>query len=606
MRDTLAKLMDLLDAREKRRFWLLFAMVVAMGLFNMAGVASIIPFLAVLADPGIVERDPRLAALHAALGFEDPQDFLFALGVGVFLVYVSGIAIKALTTWALIRFGVMRGYTVANRILRGYLGRPYEWFLGRHSADLVKTVLNEVMLVVNGSLVAMLNVMANGVFVLAMLVLMIAVDPMIALFAAGVLGGSYALVYLFVRRRLLRIGAERVRANKARFRAAQEAMTGVKEIKVLGLEQASLNRFRAPALRFSETVATSAVLNAVPRYALEAIAFGGMLAVLLALMALGDGDLARVLPVAGVYALAGSRLAPAMQQVYQDLGKVRFNKPTLDALHADLVEAGDIALPPPPAAPLPLRRSLALRGVRYAYPAAERGALDGLDLEIPAGATVGLVGGTGAGKTTAVDVMLGLLTPQEGTLEVDGRAVEGEAMRRAWRRAIGYVPQQIFLIDASVAENIAFGVPPEKIDRAAVERAARAAELHDFVVEEMPRGYDTPVGDRGVRLSGGQRQRIGIARALYHDPDVLVLDEATSALDNLTERAVMAAVARLGGSKTIVMIAHRLTTVKDCDTIFLLEKGRVAASGTYDELLKESPAFRAMAEGGARAAAGGA
>ena len=602
MRDTLAKLMDLLDAREKRRFWLLLAMLMAMGAANMVGVAAILPFLAVLARPEMVQTNPWLAAAYEGLGFSSIQDFLMALGVVVFVVYLSAVAVKALATWALIRFGALRNYSIASRILRGYLGQPYEWFLGRHSADLAKTVLAEVMQTVGGVLLPMLNLLANAVIAVAMILLMLLVDPVIALAAAAVFGGLYALIYLVVRRRLAREGRARVAAQKARFRAAQETMAGAKEIKVMGLEEAALARFRAPALRFAQAIAAEGVLRDMPRHILEAVAFGGMLAIVLVLMAARNGDLGEVLPVAGLFALAGSRLGPALQQVFQTLSTIRFNRPTLDVVHADLLKAGDPVFPPPPA-PLPLRRSLALRGVRYAYPAAERGALDGLSLEIPAGATVGLVGGTGAGKTTAVDVMLGLLGPQEGVLEVDGRAIEDEAARRAWRRSIGYVPQQIFLIDASVAENVAFGVPPERIDRAAVERAARAAELHDFVVGEMPRGYDTEVGDRGVRLSGGQRQRIGIARALYHDPDVLILDEATSALDTVTERAVMAAVARLGGKKTIVMIAHRLSTVKGCDTIFLLEKGRVAASGTYDELLERSAAFRAMAEGGERAGA---
>jgi len=234
--------------------------------------------------------------------------------------------------------------------------------------------------------------------------------------------------------------------------------------------------------------------------------------------------------------------------------------------------------------------------VRYAYPRVERAALHGCDLRVAARTTVGIVGGTGAGKTTAVDVILGLLIPQEGELRVDGQPI-GADRRAAWRRSIGYVPQQIFLADDTVAGNIAFGIPPERIDMAAVARAARIAELHDFVVTELDRGYDTPVGERGVRLSGGQRQRIGIARALYHDPDVLVLDEATSALDNLTERAVMDAVHNLGHAKTVIMIAHRLTTVRACDEIFLMEHGRVVASGSYDRLLAESEAFRAMAEG---------
>jgi ATP-binding cassette, subfamily B, bacterial PglK len=266
-------------------------------------------------------------------------------------------------------------------------------------------------------------------------------------------------------------------------------------------------------------------------------------------------------------------------------------------VHRDTLETGanKPARPlPPPAPPMGVKREIALSDIRYTYPQGDKPVLQGLTMTIPAMTTVGIVGGTGAGKTTAVDVMLGLMVPQAGALKVDGTAIGPENLR-AWQNSIGYVPQQIFLIDDSVAANIAFGIPPEKLDMAAVERAAKVANLHDFVVGELTEGYKTFVGERGVRLSGGQRQRIGIARALYHDPDVLILDEATSALDNLTERAVMEAVHNLGHEKTIIMIAHRLSTVKDCDTIFLMDKGRLAAQGRYDQLVAENETFRQMA-----------
>ena len=277
---------------------------------------------------------------------------------------------------------------------------------------------------------------------------------------------------------------------------------------------------------------------------------------------------------------------------------MRFSKPTLDRLYADMkaAEANMRTLPPreKDAPALRLTERLELDDVRYSYPLAERPALDGLSLAIPARSTVGIVGGTGAGKTTAIDIVLGLLTPDAGRLLVDGMPIVAENVR-AWQRSIGYVPQQIFLTDDTVSANIAFGLDAADIDQAAVERAARIAEIHDFVLREMPQGYATPVGERGVRLSGGQRQRIGIARALYHDPDVLILDEATSALDNLTEKAVMDAVHNLGHAKTIIMIAHRLSTVRACDTIFMLEHGRVVAEGSYDDLIETNRQFRALA-----------
>lgn len=596
MLDTFRKLMDLLDARERRRFWLLMGLLLLMGLANMAGVASVLPFLAVLSDPGIVQRNEWLSWLYGLSGAQAPLDFLLWLGVGVVVAYMGGMAVKAGATYALLRFGAMRTHSLSMRMLRGYLNRPYPWFLGRHSSDLAKNVLNEVNQVVMGVLIPMLHMLANGVVVIFLLGLLVAVNPAVALFVAALLGGAYAAIFGVVRRWIGRLGDMRVKANAARFKTAQEGLTGIKEVKVLGLETSLLRRYAGPSRRMAEAVAANAVINDLPKHLLEALAFGGMMAVVLVLAFLNDGELSGILPVAGVYALAGSRMAPALQLVYRNLTAMRFGKPALDALHADLMSA-PAGHPPPPAAPIRLRERLSLEDVDYAYPKAERGALHGLSLDIPANSTVGVVGGTGAGKTTAIDVIMGLLEPQSGVLRVDGRPIDDDEARRAWRRSIGYVPQQIFLIDDTVTANIAFGLPKDEIDPAAVERAARMAELHRFVTEELAEGYDTHVGDRGVRLSGGQRQRIGIARALYHDPDVLVLDEATSALDNLTERAVMEALGNLGGAKTVILIAHRLTTVERCDEIFLLEKGRGAARGTYSELLERSPEFRAMATG---------
>jgi ABC-type multidrug transport system fused ATPase/permease subunit len=367
-------------------------------------------------------------------------------------------------------------------------------------------------------------------------------------------------------------------------------------VKLLGLEEAYLDRFHPPSVQVAVSASFSQVISELPRYLLETIAFGGMILLILALLLAGNGSLSDILPVLGVFAFAGLRMFPAVQQIYHALSYLRYTGAALEIVHRDTMETREnlLRIPGAEVPPLHVHRQIALADDHNDYPKAERAALQGLSLAIAANTTVGIVGGTGAGKTTAVDVMLGLLAPQAGQLRVDGEAIT-PANLRAWQNSVGYVAQQIFLIDDSVAANIAFGIAADAIDMAAVERAARVANLHDFVTGELPQGYQTAVGERGVRLSGGQRQRIGIARALYHDPDVLLLDEATSALDNLTERAVMEAVHNLGHQKTIIMIAHRLTTVKDCDMIFLLENGQLAAQGRYDDLLRDSEIFRRMA-----------
>jgi ABC-type multidrug transport system fused ATPase/permease subunit len=371
-----------------------------------------------------------------------------------------------------------------------------------------------------------------------------------------------------------------------------EAFGAAKEVKVGGLEYAYIQRFAGPAQTYARHLANVSVISQLPRFALEAIAFGGMLLVMLYLMA-KSGSFASALPIIALYVFAGYRLMPALQQIYAALTQLRFAGPALDALHQDLMSlqpAGPNTQEPA----MPLTQAITLNKIIYRYPNAVTPALKGISLTIPAKSTVGLVGATGSGKTTTVDLILGLLDAQEGMLAIDGQPII-EQNKRAWQRAIGYVPQQIYLADDTVAANIAFGIEPEHIDQVAVERAAKIANLHEFVTNDMPQGYATTVGERGMRLSGGQRQRIGIARALYHNPQVLILDEATSALDNLTEQAVMEAVHNLGHEITIILIAHRLGTVKECDQIFLLEKGELKGQGLFEELRQANESFKNMA-----------
>lgn len=592
----LKKIRDLLTPAELRRGYLLFVMITIMALLEVGGVASIMPFMKVLANPEAVETNRWLNAMYTLLGFKEPKSFLFFLGVLVFFALVLSISFKALTTYALLRYTNMRNYSLSKRLVAGYLCQPYEWFLNRHSADLGKSILSEVGQVISGALIPMMQFIANSIVALALLGLLIAVDPMLALIVAVGVGGAYGLIYSFMRRYLVQIGQDRVMANRERFGVVQEAFGGIKDIKVLALENAMVNRFDGPAKRFARCQVSSQLVSQLPRFGLEVIAFGGILAVVLYFMTT-RGGLQQTLPVIALYAFAGYRLMPALQQVYLNLSKIRFAGPALDALHHDLTQLGrgernSCAQQVPK--PLGVSKYIRLEGLHYTYPSAESPALNNLNFTIEAYTTVGLVGATGSGKSTTVDVILGLLRPSAGLLRVDGEPITTENLR-SWQRTIGYVPQHIYLADDTVAANIAFGLPPNVIDQEAVERAARIANLHEFIVSDMPGGYDARVGERGLRLSGGQRQRVGIARALYHDPQVLVMDEATSALDNLTEQAVMEAVHNLGNRKTIILISHRLSTVRECDQIFLLEKGRLVGQGCFDELCAKNARFRSLA-----------
>lgn len=585
----IAKLMALLTPPERKRAGMLMGMVLMMACLDMLGVASILPFIAVLSNPELVEAN---ALLHAAfttsrhIGIHTAEQFLLALGVLVFMLLIISLAFKALTVYAQARFALMREYSLGKRLIEGYLHQPYSWFLNRHSAGLGKTLLLEVGAAVGNGMVPLMDLFSQSVLTLAILVLLFVVDPLLAVSISTVLCLAYASVFWVISARLKRLGEARIKANKERFTAVSEALGAVKEVKVGGLEKAHVQRFMRPAETLAKVQATAQVMAIIPRYALEAIAFGGMMLVVLYLMAT-TSSFASALPIISLYALAAYRLMPALQRIYGALTQLRYAGPSVTELYEDLTEMQLSEVEHNRLLSFPLKEAIKLESVTYYYPNATLPALKGIDLTIPANSTVGFVGASGSGKTTTVDVILGLLEPDQGCLSIDGEPITA-ANRRLWQRAIGYVPQHIYLADDSVAANIAFGVESNDINQQAVQRAAKIASLDDFVINNLPQGYATKVGERGVRLSGGQRQRIGIARALYHNPKVLILDEATSALDGVTEQAVMAAINDLREEITIVIIAHRLTTLKDCDSIYSLDQGKLINQGSFDELMTSS------------------
>mgnify|MGYP001212100959 FL=1 len=596
---TYQKLFLLFDATERRRFWILTGVMLLVAGAEIAGISAALMLLKVLAAPEVIDTNATLIRIKAYLGLETRFAVQVALALTVLVVVMLGLAVKAAGTYASIRFSTMRGYTVSSRLLAAYLSQPYPWFLERNSAELGKNVLNEVDGLVSRVILPCLRLVSNSLLVFAILAFLLLVDPLVTLFSGGVLGLGYGLIYLRFRGRLHRLGEDMMDAFENRFLVAQEATGGIKDVKVLGLEQAYVKSYAVAAQKAARSGTTMGVMAELPRFVLEAITFGTMLALILILLVKSNGNVVEIVPTLGVIAFSTMRLLPSLQQIYHSLVSIRGASAILDTIVTDTTStpALPIATDSDPA-PLKLEKRLELSKVSFAYASADRPTLRGVDLVIPARTTVGIVGGTGAGKTTLVDLILGLLTPDAGEIRVDGTVVT-DANRRSWQKTLGYVPQSIFLTDDTIAANIAFGVPRAEIDMAAVERAARIAALHDFVLSDLPQGYDTFVGERGVRLSGGQRQRIGIARALYRDPTLLIMDEATSALDNITERVVMEAVQKIRADKTIVLIAHRLTTVKTCDTIFLMDRGRLLAQGSYDELLAGNESFRRMVAGGA-------
>ena len=590
------KLSNLLTSNERFRTMLLLAMVLIMAFIEMLGIASIMPFIAVMSNPELVETNTYLNSgfkLASNFGIETKNRFLFTLGIIVFLLLIISISFKALTLYFQTRFIKMCQFSIATRLVKHYLYQPYSWFLNRNSATLGKTILSEVSNVVGKGLTPMMNLITNIIISFTIFILLLYVDPKLAVIVIFTMCSFYVLVYKFNKNLLTKIGEEVFLANEKRFKVLSEAFGASKEVKVGGLEEIYINQFSEPSKKIALHTALLTIMSEMPRYTLEAVAFGGMLLITLYFMTLSS-DITNVLPIIALYAFAGYRLMPALQKIFSCLTSLRVVSPSLDSLHNELKNLKFI-VPNKNIDPLELNNDICLRDIQYNYPKASKTALKKINLVIPINKTIGLVGATGSGKTTTVDIILGLLDAQEGSLEVDGKVIN-KNNKRAWQRSIGYVPQQIFLSDNTVSANIAFGVNINDINQEAVEHAAKIANLHEFVINELPLKYQTIIGERGIRLSGGQRQRIGIARALYHKPKVLILDEATSALDNLTEKAVMNAIHNSEDNITKILVAHRLSTVRYCDNIFLFDKGELINQGTFEELIKINDDFRKSAE----------
>ena len=588
------KIFSLLSVRERRQVYILLGAILFSALINVMSIASILPFMAVVTNPQVIETNTYLNFVFNYLGFTSSNQFLIFLGIFVAILLVFSNSLRLGAIWYNVRFSEYCNANLSRKMLQYYLMQPYQYFLNRNTSAMGKNVLSEVSRVINNLLKPLLNFIAQGLIVILIFALLVTVDPIVAMVILGVLGGSYALIFLSVRGWIGRLGKRRALANQGRYKSATEALNGIKDLKVLGREKSFLDKFDVYAREQAFTQSRNALIGAVPKHALETIAFGGVLIMVIYTLA-SAGNTDRVIPLLSLYAFAGYRLMPALQNIFSDWSQVRFNLAALDMLLEDMREKSANLHTPlyKKMNPLPITRTLELKDISYSYPYSSERVLSELNLNIKANTTVGFVGSTGSGKSTTIDVILCLLEPQKGAVLVDGQRLSGESILR-WQRNIGYVPQFIYLSDDTVSHNIAFGVSRSEVDQDAVERAARTARLHDFIVE-LPQGYDTLVGERGMRLSGGQRQRIGIARALYHDPQVLILDEATSALDNATEEQVMLDIQKMSRRKTILMIAHRLTTVRECDQIFFLEKGRLVGTGTYEELLSSNGQFQLMA-----------
>ena len=580
-----------LNHRRRRQFILLAGLMLLSAIAEIVSLGAVVPFLGVLISQDSVLVHPLVGSAMQAWGISSGKDITLTLTIAFASAATVAGAVRMLLLWFSTRLAFDSGADLSAEVYRRALYQPYQIHTARNSSEIISVINNKVNDVVFGVLLPMLTLFTSIILLIAISSALLVIDPLIALTATLGFCISYLVITLKARRRLennsRRIAYEQTQVLKV----LQDGLGGIRDVLLEGAQPTYYKEYSKANQPLRRAQGNNIFIALSPRFAIEAI---GM--VLIAVFAYSlslSGSVATVFPVLGALALGAQRLLPALQQSYAAWVNVSGNyaslADTLDMLNQQLPERM-LAMPP---VALAFHEDIRFKAVRFRYTDDSPWVLNSLNFTIRKGARVGLVGSSGSGKSTTMDLLLGLLMPSEGELLVDGLPLSGNLIR-AWQKSIAHVSQSIYLTDSTLAENIAFGVQPDEIDMDRVHVAAKQACIADFV-ESRPEKYDTVIGERGIRLSGGQRQRIGIARALYKQASVLVFDEATSALDNTTEQSVMNAIEQLNPEITIIMVAHRMSTVLRCDTIFQLEHGRVLAQGTYEQLLVSSPSFRLMA-----------
>lgn len=580
-----------LSRRRQRQLQLLLCLMMVNAWLELISLGAVLPFLGVLVSPERVFDNWVVSNIASSFGLTSPNQLILPITVIFVLAAVLAGVTRMLVLWLSTRLAFASGADFSYEIYRRTLYQPYSIHISRNSSEVISGITAKVAIaisVINQSLIFV----SSTVVMIMMLVALMLINPVIA--AASICGfGICYVVLAWASRRLLLRNSQKIADEQTRlFKALQEGLGGIRDVLLDGTQPVYCDIYRRADLPLRRAQADNTVITASPRFAMETLGMV-LIAALAFWLTKQDGGVISALPVLGGLALAAQRILPSLQQSYSAwatiMGSYASLKDTISLIEQPLPrEASD-----PVPEPLLLQRSLSMSSVSFQYTEDGPFILKDLNIEIPRGSRVGFVGKTGSGKSTALDLVMGLLVPTQGSLSVDGKEISGASIR-AWQRTIAHVPQTIYLADSTFAENIAFGVPKSEIDIERMKVAAKRAHIADFI-EDKENGYNELVGERGIKLSGGQRQRIGIARALYKQASVLVFDEATSALDNVTENAVMQAINALDHDLTILLIAHRLSTVKGCDMLIEMDQGRIVGVGTYDQLMERSGAFISVA-----------
>lgn len=579
---------QLLPARSRRLAAMLVVAMVVNAVVELAGVGGIMPFVSLASDPQAVEKTPWMLELYNRLHFSDHNHFLIFLGALFIALFALVNLVRGITMWLSLKFAYHVSHRLSVQLLESYLSRSYLWLRGRNSNELGKDVLHETEQLTRNVYLPLAEIATNGLAAIVIGGGLLIMDPWVAIGTGCALMGLFSLIYRVNRGQLSKNGEIRDEYNSRRFRAVNDGLYALKEARLLARREPLLARYTKISRVYNMALASGEMIYELPHYLTEAVAVAGLIGSLVYFALRYPGQAMAWLML---YVMATWRMLPSLQNMYRNLARVRFFLPSLDRLAGEL---GEPLTYISTEETLAIEQVIELEDVHFTYPSVSEPVLNGLSLKLPKGSRVALVGTTGSGKTTVADLVAGLLVPDKGSVKVDGTVLD-DKKRAAWRRNIGYVPQEIFLSDDTVSANIGLGINPKELDKAAIERAAQAAQIHDFI-QELPQGYQSVLGERGAAMSGGQRQRIGIARALYQSPQLLIFDEATSALDEATQRKVLDSLQEVSRDLTVLVIAHRLEAVRTCDVICLLEGGKLVAQGSFDELLAHSAEFQALVQ----------
>lgn len=581
----LRKLWQHISPRRRKQFAILLVLMVVASFAEIFSIGAVLPFLGVLTSPEAAFSHPAAQPIIRLLGLSAPEQLLLPLTVVFATAALIAGSMRLLLLWASNRLSFATGADLSFSIYRRTLHQPYAVHCARNSSEVINGISIKANGVIYTTIVPTLTLISSTVMLIAILAALLAVEPVIALGAFGGFGMIYAVIIKLTRKRLLANSQRIARESSSVIKSLQEGLGGIRDVLIDGSQAAYCQIYRNADLPLRRAQGNNLFMGASPRFGMEALGMI-LIAILAYVLAQREDSIVNAIPILGALALGAQRLLPVLQAAYLAWSGIKGGQASLQ----DTLELLNQPLPhdvdEPPVKPLLFEHTIALHGLGFRYSPGSTNVLHNLNLTIPKGSRTGFIGITGSGKSTLLDIVMGLLEPTEGTMEIDGQAVTAQN-NRAWQAHIAHVPQAIFLADSTIAENIAFGIPRDQIDFERVKRAAAQAQIAESV-ESWPSQYQTFVGERGIRLSGGQRQRIGIARALYKRADVIIFDEATSALDSETEQAVMEAIEGLSSDLTLLIIAHRLTTLRNCTQIVELASGNIKRVGGYQDVVLES------------------